>query len=110
ALLVVVALVIDMGATRSLRRDARSAADAGATAGAVVLRDTSGTGVPCIAAMAYAFRDIGGTQPSSTSISSACNGMLATCCGTTARTATLTVDSNTVTITNPVPDSSALMD
>ncbi|MEY2420986.1 MAG: hypothetical protein QOI95_1053 [Acidimicrobiaceae bacterium] len=110
ALLTVVAIVIDLGATRSFRRDTRLAADAGATAGALGVKDTTGTGVPCITAMAYAFRDVGGTQPSSAAIASACGSMTATCSGTSARTATMTVDSTTITVTNPVPDGSPLMD
>ena len=36
-LVVIVALVVDFGATRSLRRDSRTAADPGATAGAVAI-------------------------------------------------------------------------
>jgi hypothetical protein len=109
ALLTVTAIVIDLGATRSLRRAARSAADAGATAGAVVARDASGVGLPCIDAMAYAFRDAGGTQPTSSAISNACADLMATCVGTTARVASLTIDSTTITVTNPVPDASPLM-
>ena len=37
ALLTILAIVIDLGATRSLRSDTRSATDAGATAGALAI-------------------------------------------------------------------------
>jgi hypothetical protein len=109
AILTVLAIVIDLGATRSFRRDTRSAADAGATAGAVAMTDASSGLSACADAMAYAFRDIGGSQPSSSSVDSVCGGMSAACSGTAPRTATLTFDATTVTITNPVPDGSALM-
>ncbi|MEY2402959.1 MAG: hypothetical protein QOD38_510 [Acidimicrobiaceae bacterium] len=110
AILAVLAIVIDLGATRSFRSDTRSAADAGASAGAVALSDTSSGTAACVDAMAYAFRDVGGSQPSSGAIGTACGAMVAACSGTAARTATLTFDSTTVTITNPVSDGSPLMD
>ena len=109
AILIMLAIVIDLGATRSLRREARSAADAGATAGAFSVRDTTGTGKQCTDAMAYTFLDLGATQPTSSDIATACAGMTGAC-ATSARTATITVDSTTVTVTNPVLDSSSLMD
>jgi hypothetical protein len=109
ALLTVVALVIDLGATRSLRRDARTAADAGSTAGALAVQDPTGTTTACVDAFAYTFKNLGGTQPSSSTISSACSGMSAVCSGTTPRVATMTSDDRTVTVTNPVPDDSPLM-
>ena len=74
AIVVVVAIVIDLGATRALRRDTRSAADAGATAGAFSTKDTTPVDV-CIDALAYAFSTLGGTQPSSSSITGACSGL-----------------------------------
>ncbi|MEY2461458.1 MAG: hypothetical protein QOG30_3288, partial [Acidimicrobiaceae bacterium] len=79
-------------------------------AGAVALSDTSTGITACVDAMAYAFRDVGGSQPSSGTIGGACDGMVAVCSGTAARTASLTFDSTTVTVTNPVPDGSSLMD
>ncbi|MEA3218039.1 MAG: hypothetical protein QOJ19_4195 [Acidimicrobiia bacterium] len=109
AILAVLAIVIDLGATRSFRRDARSAADAGAAAGAVALSDTSSGTPTCVDAMAYAFRDVG-DSPSSGAIGAACGSMVAACSGSAARTATLTFNSTTVTVTNPVPDGSPLMD
>jgi len=108
AILTMLAIVIDLGAVRAGRRDARLAADGGATAGAFSLKDTSGTAKQCLDALAYTFLDLGGTQPSTSDISGACAGMTAAC-GTATRTATLTVDSTTVVVTNPVLDSSSLM-
>jgi hypothetical protein len=107
-LLAVVAIVVDLGATRSLRRDTRAAADAGAAAGAMAI-GAPAVGTMCLDAMSYAFQGVGGTQPSGTTISAACGGMTAVCSGTTARVATLTVGGVTVRVVNPVPDSSALM-
>ncbi len=108
ALLSVVAIVIDLGATRSLRRDSRSATDAGATAGALAIASPV-SGAACNDAFAYTFRDLGGTQPTSASISAACTGLASACSGGTARVATLTVGGVTVSVTNPVPDDSPLM-
>jgi len=108
AILVVLAIVIDLGATRSLRRDARTAADVGATAGAFAVRDTTGTAKQCTDALGYTFLDLGGIQPSSGTMSAACSGMTGGC-STITRTASLTVGSTTVTVTNPVLDGSPLM-
>ena len=108
AIVMMLAIVIGLGASRSLRREARSAADAGATAGALSVRDPTGTAKQCTAAMAYTFLDVGGTQPSSSDITAACAGMTGTC-STATRTATITVDATTVTVTNPVLDTSSLM-
>jgi hypothetical protein len=101
-LLVIVALVIDMGATRSLRRDARTAADAGATAGVVAMGTPGGSA--CSDAMAYTFQDLGGMRPPSSLISTACAQLASACVATTARTANLTFGGATVQVTNPVPD------
>src|SRR5262245_37496547 len=107
-LLVIVALVIDMGATRSLRRDARTATDAGATAG-VVAMGTPGANA-CMDAFAYTFKDLG-TQTTSPQTSTACAPLASTCSNTTPRTpATLTLNGVTVRVTNPVLDSSPLME
>ena len=109
AIVMMLAIVIGLGATRSLRREARSAADAGATAGALSVRDASGTAKQCTEALSYTFLNLGGTQPSTSDITTACAGMTGTC-STATRTATITVDTTTVTVTNPVPDDSSLMD
>ena len=108
AIVMMAAIVIGLGATRSMRREARSAADAGATAGALSVRDTSGTAKQCTVAMGYTFVNLGGTQPSASDITTACAGMTGVC-STSARTATITVDATTVTVTNPVLDTSSLM-
>jgi hypothetical protein len=108
ALLTMVAIVVDLGATRSLRRDARSATDAGATSGALALGSPT-AGSACADALAYTFSGLGGTQPGAASISTACSGLSATCSGTTPRVASLTVSGTTVRVTNPVPDDSTLM-
>jgi hypothetical protein len=109
ALLTFVAIVIDLGATRSTRRDTRSAADASASAGAVSLKDPAGAGTACADALAYAFRGVGGSQPSASAITTACSSMTGVCAGITPRVATLTVGSITISVTNPVPDNSSLM-
>jgi hypothetical protein len=107
-ILAIVAIVIDLGATRSLRRDARSATDAGATAGALGIASPT-PGSECTDAFAYTFKDLGGTQPTAASISTACTGLTATCSGTTSRVASLTISGTTVRVTNPVPDGDPLM-
>gem|GEM_PF-6904692 len=110
ALLIMVAIVIDLGATRSQRRDARSASDAGATAGAVALGGATNAIAACSDALYYTYENLGGTMPTSATITSACAGFSATCTTDTgARTATVTVGSTTVTVTNPVTDGSTLM-
>lgn len=107
-LLILVATVIDLGSTRDVRSRARAAADAGATAGSFSL-STSSTAA-CLDAMSYTFDNLGGTQPTASAISTACGPLLAACTtGGSARTATLTVGSTTVRVTNPVPNSSSLM-
>jgi hypothetical protein len=107
ALLTMVAIVIDLGATRSLRRDARSASDAGATAGALAIGSPT-SGSACTDALGYTLKDLG--VQTSASISDACTPLSAACSGTTARVATLKVDNDTtVRVTNPVPDTSPLM-
>ncbi|MEY2432568.1 MAG: hypothetical protein QOC92_2293 [Acidimicrobiaceae bacterium] len=108
AIVMMLAIVIGLGATRSQRREARSAADAGATAGALSVRDPSGTAKQCTEAMGYTFLNVGGTQPSSSDITTACAGLTGTC-STATRTASITVDATTVTVTNPVLDTSSLM-
>jgi Flp pilus assembly protein TadG len=105
ALLTIVAIVVDMGATRSRRQNARSAADAGSTAGSTALR----TGGGCADAFSYAFRTIDAPQPTTGDITTACAALAGTCNPTAARTASLTSGSATVKVTNPVPDTSALM-
>jgi hypothetical protein len=108
SIVMMVAIVVGLAATRSLRREARSAADVGATAGALSVRDRSGTAKQCTEAMGYTFLNLQGTQPSSSDITTACAGMTGTC-STATRTATITVDATTVTVTNPVLDTSSLM-
>ncbi len=107
-LLVIVALVIDLGATRSQRRDSRTATDAGATAGAVAM-GTPGSNA-CMDALAYTFKDLGGTQPTSVQTSTACAPLASACVATNARTAPLSLNGVTVRVTNPVPDGNPLMD
>jgi hypothetical protein len=108
SIVMVLAIVIGLGASRSLRREARSAADAGATAGALSVRDPSGTAKQCTEAMGYTFLDLGGTQPSTSDITAACTGMIGTC-STVSRAATITIGATTVIVTNPVLDTSSLM-
>jgi Flp pilus assembly protein TadG len=107
-LLVIVALVIDLGSTRDSRSRARSAADAGATAGAFSL--STSTTSACRDAVSYTFVNLGGTQPSNGDVTSACTAFLAACTtGLTPRVATVTVGDTTVSVTNPVPNSSSLL-
>ena len=108
AIVMMLAIVIGLGATRSQRSEARSAADAGATAGALSVRDPTGAARQCTEAMDYTFLNLGGTRPSSSDITTACAGLTGTC-STAARTASITVDATTVTVTNPVLDTSPLM-
>src|SRR4051794_15938788 len=63
ALITIWPIVIALGATRTPRRDPRSAADAGATAGAFAVPSTTPITI-CTDALTYAFQSIGGTQPS----------------------------------------------
>ena len=110
ALLAIAAIVVDLASTRSLQRGARSAADAGATAGALGLENASSTIAACTDAFFYAFRNLGGTQPTAAEISSACAAMADACAtGGPARVATLSVGSTIVKVSNPVPDGSPLM-
>jgi Flp pilus assembly protein TadG len=110
ALIGMAAIVVDLASTRSVRRDARSAADAGASAGALALTNATNATTACADSLAYTFFNLGGTQPTATQISTACAGMTATCTtGGAARVASLTVGSTTVKFTNPVPDTSPLM-
>lgn len=109
ALLIVVAIVIDLGATRAVRISTRSAADSGATAGALGLVDGTSTLQPCRDAFAYTYENLGGTQPSDSSITSACAPLSDVCAAGSPRTASLTVDGVTVSVTNPVVAGSALM-
>lgn len=106
------AIVVDHGATRSLRRDTRQAADAGAASGAAAL-PTGGTPLAaCRDAFAYTFANLGGTQPSDAAITAACTaGGLHNACveGSSAQTATLTSGGRTVSVTNPVPGASPLL-
>jgi hypothetical protein len=58
--------------------------------------------------MGYAYVNLGGPEPSSSEITTACAGMTGTC-STATRTASITIDATTVTVTNPVLDTSSLM-
>jgi hypothetical protein len=106
AILVIAALVIDMGATRAYRRDARAAADAGASAGALVLTDDSGLAA-CLSAFEYTVQNLGLAQPSG-GFSATC-AALAGACGTTARSASYSSGTTAIRVTSPVLDGSSLM-
>lgn len=109
-LLIVMALVIDLGSTRNIRSNARSAADAGSTAGALGLSLATSTVPACQDAFSYTYTGLRGTQPSASDISTACAPLVGPCpVGGPARTAILTVGSTVVRVTNPVPDGHDLM-
>lgn len=109
AILMMVAIVIDLGATRSARSEARSAADAAAAAGATGLSGPNAA-TACADAFAYAFQGLGGSAPSAATISSACSTAgFSGACGATVRSATLTVGTVTVKVQNPVPNGDTLL-
>lgn len=109
-LVLMVAIVVDLSATRSLRSQARSTADAAATAGVLDLTAASSLEA-CKTALAYAFANLGGVQPSTDDIGEQCSsaGMGATCTSGAARTASESIGSTQVRVTNPVPNGHPLL-
>jgi Flp pilus assembly protein TadG len=107
-LLAVAALVLDLGGLRVQREHDRGAADLAATAGAQSLSTSEGVDMvgACNDAWTYTLANLSNTSPAG---SMPCNNFATTCSPTVARAATATAGAFTVTITNPVPDTSALM-
>jgi Flp pilus assembly protein TadG len=100
ALLVVVALVVDLGGARNARAKDQNIADAVALAGAAKLDPTGGNNqAACTAAWAYMVTN---TSVASTPAPS-CVTMAGTCVATTARQVSITRGDLVVTFTNPVP-------
>ncbi len=111
ALLTLTAIVIDLGSTRTLRGSARSAADSGSTAGALALVPSSSSAA-CADAFAYTYLALGATQPDPSTISAACStASMGSACSPANpdRTASLMIGGVTVSVTNPVGDSSQLL-
>jgi hypothetical protein len=107
--LIIAAIVVDLGSTRAVRRDTRTTADAAAAAGAVDIAASTASAA-CSAAFGYAFRNLRVTMPSDATITGACNGAaMNTACASTRREAVLSVGTTIVRVVNPVPDTDALM-
>ena len=102
AIIMVAALVIDLGMVRADRVQNRSAADTIATAGAFGLGEGGGV-IGCESAAGYANELLGPVDLS-------CSGFASSCDGSTApATAVATADGITITLTYPVVNSSELM-
>lgn len=109
ALLVTAALVVDLGATRALRRDARATADAAAAAGAIDVAQPTAT-TACETAFGYAFANMPGASPSLTQVTAACAAAnMQAACPSARREAVLTIADKTVRVVNPVFDGDRLM-
>jgi Flp pilus assembly protein TadG len=105
ALLVVVALVVDLGGARTARSKDQNTADAIALAGAAKLDPTGGDNqAGCSAAWAYM---VSNTAVAATPGPS-CIGFAGSCVATTTRHVAITSGDFTVTFTNPVPDDDAV--
>ena len=103
AIIMVAALVIDLGMVRADRVQNRSAADTIATAGAFGLGEGGGV-IGCESAAGYANELLGPVDLS-------CSGFASSCDGSTApATAVATADGITITLTYPVANSSELTD
>ena len=107
-LLSTMAIVIDLGYLRGDRGEARRAADAGATSGALALSNLSSSTTTCIDGLTYTFKNLGITADATT-VQNACGGFSGPCTPGATRTATVTLEATTVTVMNPVVDGSALM-
>lgn len=104
-LLMMVAIVIDLGALRADRRVDRSAADAAATAGAFDLETSSAAA--CQTAWEYALENLGVSLGAATS---PCGGFpVCTATATASYPVTQSVAGYTITITNPVVDTDPLL-
>lgn len=102
AIIMVAALVIDLGMVRADRVQNRSAADTIATAGAFALGEGGGV-TGCESAAGYANELLGPVDLS-------CSGFASSCDGSTApATAVATADDITITLTYPVANSSELL-
>jgi Flp pilus assembly protein TadG len=108
ALLGIAALVLDLAGMRAQRTHDRGAADLAATAAARSLSTSQGSDMvtACNDAWAYSVANLSVPTPTG---SMPCGAFATTCNPTVARTATRTTGDYTVTITNPVPDTSTLM-
>lgn len=109
ALLVMVAIVIDLGALRADRRTARSAADAAAVAGGADL--FAGAQVACETAWQYAVENVGEDITDPTLTPPQCSDFATiTCDPSTIETRTGFAGQYTIVISNPVPNGDPLMD
>jgi Flp pilus assembly protein TadG len=105
AVLVVVALVVDLGGARNARAKDQNTADAVALAGAAKLDPTGGNNqAACSAAWAYL---VSNTSVASTP-SPSCVTFAGTCVAATARQVAITRGDFVITFVNPVPDGHAL--
>ena len=102
AIIIVAALVVDLGLVRADRVQNRSTADTIATAGALGLREGGGV-AGCESALGYAGELLGPSGLSCTGFASSCNS------STAPATTAATVGGLTVTLTYPVANSSELM-
>jgi hypothetical protein len=110
SIVILAAIVVDLGYTRSDRRDARRVADAAATSGALGLSDrTDGRGA-CSDALFYAYENLDEHQPTSAELNAACAPLAGACNPSVPRVATLTIGDTQVQVTNPVLDGDQLMD
>lgn len=108
AVITMAAVVVDLAAMRQDKRLSRAVADAASTAGAARLIGASGSPLAaCNEAWNYAARNLGVNTPPA----SPCAPTFTTSVCTTgaARTVSGTIAGRTVTITNPVPDTSPYM-
>ena len=105
ALLIVAAVVIDLGGARGARAEDQNSADAIALAGAAKLDPTGGNNQSaCNAAWAYMVTNSG----VAVSPGPSCVTFAGTCVATTARQVSVTSGDFVVTFINPVPDNSTL--
>lgn len=107
-LLGIAALVLDLGGLRAQRSHDRGAADLAATAAALALSNTQGSDMvsACTEAWSYTQANLSNPTPAG---SMNCSAFTGACDPATARTATATAGTFTVTLTNPVPDTNPLM-
>ncbi len=105
ALLIVAAIVIDLGGARGARAEDQNSADAIALAGAAKLDPTGGDNqAACTAAWAYMVTN----SDVSASPAPSCVGFAGSCVASTARQISITRGDFVVTVINPVPDNSSL--
>lgn len=114
AVVLTAAIVVDLASTRAVRGNARAAADAAVTAGALDLAADSK--MACRTAFAYAFANLGGAQPTADDTNTiqqkcddAATGMGWSACPAQARVVAHSVRKRIVTVTSPVLDTDPLL-